>query len=451
MARTRNQLAGTTKASNHRSHKQKVNSVLKPPKNLSVSKVSFAGQKFQTSPVFDTFWWFVAERHCIHQRRVQGEEKPWTEDPILSKYPFTNVYRVYDRVTQFVLNQVIEKGDQGLRESFFRVTLFRTFNKISTWEHLQSCLGDPFLTWRRFDIKKYEEVLRDFDDEGNTIYGKAYIMPAPKFGHSKNYENHLRLIKVMMEDRLPEELSKLKHLKDAHGRIGIYPSMGDFMALQLLLDLNMLPHYNFSEHEWSALGPGSLGCIHKMFGPSVRGHEEAALRYLYSTQMSHFTRLNIPPSRIPRLCKERPAGLSMVDIEHALCECEKYSRVKFPEIKGGRRVELRRLYIQKPAPLTADLPDKWRKPRVAPRYSEPPPMDDHPAPMYEVSHIVAEKKVREKVDRKSTTQCYLVRWVGYDPVEDTWMSAEELEGAPDLLGKWNSYKERINTRIEELD
>src|SRR5271155_4828919 len=48
--------------------------------------------------VFDSYWHFAAERQRVFFARVAGESAPWTRDPILSTYKFTNAYRASDRV-----------------------------------------------------------------------------------------------------------------------------------------------------------------------------------------------------------------------------------------------------------------------------------------------------------------------------------------------------------------
>lgn len=197
----------------------------------SVRNITFGGKNFPASPVLDTFYWFMAERHRIHQLRLSGQDPPWSKDELMNSYPFTNVFRVYDRTTQYILMNVIQKGSQDLQEVSFRVILFRLFNKPETWEYLEDHLGTPTLKWCEFDAGAYDRVLTLLSEK-TAVYGASYICPAPSFGWQRNYSNHLRLIKVMMEDNIPLALKKLHHLKDAHGRICLYPSIGDFIGQQ---------------------------------------------------------------------------------------------------------------------------------------------------------------------------------------------------------------------------
>ena len=194
------------------------------------SRVKFAnGATYEPQrEMLPMFYKFVCERHAIQQRRLAGLPAPWTHDELLAQYPFTNVFRVLDRNTQYILHRVIGEGPRDLQDSVFRVLLFRTFNKIETWELLESRLGD--LTWKGFSYAKYERVLADCDV---ALYNHAYIIPAPKLGYDRNYQNHLALIEAMMtEGELAIDLPLCTHIKDAHAYLSQWPSMGDFTAMQ---------------------------------------------------------------------------------------------------------------------------------------------------------------------------------------------------------------------------
>jgi len=202
----------------------------------------------------------------------------------------------------------------------------------------------------------------------------------------------------------------------------------------------MLPHFAFNEDEWVALGPGSLECIRKIFGPAVRGREYEAFRYLHFSQHEHFARLGIYPDRIPRLCKSRRVGVSMVDLEHSLCECEKYSRAKHPAIDGKRKRVAKHVWHPSRKYLTADLPEHWTTSMgTMTKLTRPPPTNLEDPSQYEVSHIVAEKRTQTQVAGQ-----YLVRWTGYGPDDDTWQHEKDLiDGAGLVLQEWQVTRDRI--------
>ena len=74
----------------------------------------------------------------IFFRRLEGCSPPWTHDPILARFKFTNAYRASDRVSQYLIRHVIYEGPQSSEEVFFRIVLFKVFNKIETWELLKA-------------------------------------------------------------------------------------------------------------------------------------------------------------------------------------------------------------------------------------------------------------------------------------------------------------------------
>ncbi len=59
------------------------------------------------TPVYDVYWRFAVERQNIFFNRLLGYEAPWTRDAVMDKYKFTNAYRVLDRVSQFLISNII--------------------------------------------------------------------------------------------------------------------------------------------------------------------------------------------------------------------------------------------------------------------------------------------------------------------------------------------------------
>ncbi|KAI9436901.1 hypothetical protein H4582DRAFT_1960404 [Lactarius indigo] len=415
------------------------------------SIVDIAGRKLKLSPVIDTLFLWMTERHAIHQRRLAGQPWPWTDDPIFRQHAFTNVFRVYDRVTQYIICNVIGKGDQDLHETCFRVILFRCFNRISTWELLLNHFGE--LTWRDFDLSAYEAVLYEEYRQNNKLYGASYILPAPELGGTSlggtkaNYANHLRLLKVMMESDLPGQLGQLSELSDAWERISLYPSMGEFLSFQLLLDLNMIPGLSYPE-DWAICGPGATSCLTKIFGPEVNGVYGEALAWLHDSQDLHFARLGISHERRPSIGSTHQ--LSLVDFEHSLCECDVYSRKAHPNIKG-RRLHIagkRNFSADRPPPPSAVLPIGWLpadaaiRARARAKRAALPPVDPlDPDPSWILSHIV------KQAPSSNGRILYLVRYEGYGPEDDLWLSEADLKDAPELLTQWQDFLEMIDKSI----
>ena len=117
-----------------------------------MDSIVLAGRCLIPTPVFDTYWRFAAERQQVYLARVRGDAAPWTTDLIIASNRFTNCYRAADRVSQYLIGEVIYRGSQDPDEVLFRILLFKFFNRISTWELLCSAFGEP--TWARFLLER---------------------------------------------------------------------------------------------------------------------------------------------------------------------------------------------------------------------------------------------------------------------------------------------------------
>ena len=145
--------------------------------------------------VYDLYWYFACERQNIFIKKLNGEPAPWTNDKILQEYKFCNSYRVNDRVSQYLLKNVIYNGKSYTDEDMlFRILIFKLFNKESTWELLLNNFED--ITLKTFDVKAYSKTLESAISNGTKIYNDAYISCANKaFGYDRKHANHLALFK----------------------------------------------------------------------------------------------------------------------------------------------------------------------------------------------------------------------------------------------------------------
>jgi len=192
----------------------------------------------KTTLVFDTYWKFAAKRQAIFFKRVNEIEEHLTDDEILNTYKFTNAYRASDRVSQYLIRHVIYEGNQSPEELFFRILLFKTFNKIETWKLLTARLGE--ITFVGYDFNKCDEVLTESLQRRNSIYSAAYIMPSgsKSFGQSYKHRSHLKLIEMMMADSVPRRICDAKSMHQVFDLLRSYPMIGDFLAYQYAIDLN---------------------------------------------------------------------------------------------------------------------------------------------------------------------------------------------------------------------
>lgn len=305
--------------------------------------------------VFDTYWYFAAERQNIFFNRLSGRKPPWTEDPILLEHKFTNAYRASDRVSQYLISHVIYCGDQSAEELFFRILLFKIFNRIETWELLTRRMGMP--SYRDYDYKVFDDILTSAIEQGARIYSAAYIMPSggPNSGESRKHRMHLKLIERMMKEEVPLRISDAKTMAKAFELLRSYPTIGDFLAYQYVTDLNYSVLTDFDEKSFVVPGPGAKDGIRKCFTDLGGLNEAELIKQVTDIQESEFERLNI---RFRSLWGRQ---LQPIDCQNLFCEVDKYARVKHPEFTGlTGRTRIKQKFKANREELRYWYPPKWR-------------------------------------------------------------------------------------------
>src|SRR5437868_3517402 len=317
--------------------------------------VTISKRKLGVTPVFYAYWRFAAERQRIFFRRLNGAPGIVTDDPVLRCFKFTNAYRASDRVSQYLIRNVIYRGDlpSDAREVFFRTILFKLFNKIETWEFLEGAVGP--ITWETFKLARYDKLLARRMAEGNRIYSAAYIMPSggSAFGHKLKHQNHLRMLEWLIKERFHSKLVDCKTMASAFALLRSVPFLGPFLAYQYTTDLNYSTLTDFGEDEFVVAGPGALDGIQKCFLGHDAVKSSDIIRYMFDHQEEQFAALEI---EFPSLWG-RP--LQLIDCQNLFCEISKYARVTFPDYRDvAGRTRIKQKFQSK-----GMLPEPWYPPK----------------------------------------------------------------------------------------
>ena len=305
------------------------------------------------SKVYDTYWRFASERQQIFFNRIENK-LVWTTDEILTKHKFTNAYRASDRVSQYLIREVIYNHSQEPKEVLFRILLFKTFNKIETWELLLSRLGQ--ICYENYNFKEYDNILTRIMDSKKPIYSGAYIMTSgrSRFGYSKKHRNHLKLIELMMEDNLEKKISEIEDMGSLFELLKSYPTIGNFLAYQYATDINYSELCEFNEMDFVFPGPGALDGIRKCFTDYGDYNESDLIRYVTEKQEEEFLRLEI---EFKDLWSRK---LQLIDCQNLFCEVDKYSRVAHPDIQGiSGRTRIKQKFRAKNTNINFWYPPKW--------------------------------------------------------------------------------------------
>lgn len=311
----------------------------------------------KVTPVYESYWRFAALRQEAFFNRIDNKPYPWTDDPIIKHHKFTNVYRAADRVSQYLIKEVIYNDKLPITsdEIFFRIMLFKLFNKIETWELLKSKLG--CLTYEEYDFKKYDDILSKAITSGARIYSAAYIMPSGQsyFGFPRKHSNHLKLIELMMSRNTADRLINSKKMQAAFEIIKEFPGLGNFLAYQFLIDLNYSPILDFSESEFVVPGPGAKGGISKCFYDTGGLSEVEIIKFMTDRQESEFERFGL---KFKTLWGRH---LQLIDCQNIFCEVDKYARVKHPDITGSSdRTKIKQMFRVNTKKIDFWFPPKWK-------------------------------------------------------------------------------------------
>jgi hypothetical protein len=304
--------------------------------------------------IYDLYWYFAAERQAIFERRIAGDKRPWSTDPIFQKYKFCNVFRAADRVSQYMIRSVAcNPATESLDDQLFQIVAFRMFSKIETWEGLKGILGrQPNIRDLNNDV--FANALEKVKERNGAIYTGAFILCANNaFGYSKKHLNHIALFKKMfIEDSLASKIRTAKSLKEIYDLLHKYPLLGDFMSYQLSIDLNYSSQVNFSENDFCQVGPGAIRGITKAFVDLGDYTPNEIVDLMVHRQTREFKRLNLEFHGL----WGRP--LHAIDCQGLFCELDKYCREAAPEILSERQ-RIKSKFSASHDSINLFFPPKW--------------------------------------------------------------------------------------------
>lgn len=266
-------------------------------------------------PQFESFVWFVRERHRIYEKRAAMKPRPWTKDPILATYKFCNVYRELDRVTRWIS---LHWRGPHIREEhlWFAMVIARLVNRPETLAHM------PFPG--RWNRRAFVSTLHDRKAQGEKAFGGAYIVSTG--GKAMNKAEYLAeyVLDPMWRARDVIKPRAGDSLYQFYSRLRAYDGMGSFMAAQVVADMKYVDPLASARDWWTfaASGPGSRRGMHYVMGKTPRDAKrwkeeewKAAL-----DELQTLMRPCLKAAGMPRMHNQ--------DLQNCLCEFSKWSRTK---------------------------------------------------------------------------------------------------------------------------
>jgi hypothetical protein len=266
----------------------------------------------------EEFFKWIVERTRIQQKKDRGDPWPWTEDKILQEFKFTNAFREKDKTTVW-FRKNIRDPLKSEPEVYMATVIFRWFNLIKTGETLLE--HNLHIDW---DPEKAYQVIIPLD---KWITG-AYMVKSPT-GKNK-VRGVCETITTLWHDR-KKFLGKhpFPSLQNMCTFLEGYPFLGPFLAYELVTDLRHTylgwdaPDIN----TWANAGPGAMRGLNRIHD---RPLDFTSKRHDWCGEMRELLKGH---HFYMAILFGEDIDLEMRDIEHSLCEFDKYERVRLGQGK----------------------------------------------------------------------------------------------------------------------
>jgi hypothetical protein len=259
---------------------------------------------------------YIKERATISARRAAGETWPWSQDPIFQTKFFCCVVRDDDRTSREAREYI-----QGLapREQLAATMWFRLVNREET---LRAVVSSGMRT-----AKDIEAVLEGLPLVFNTVAYRVQVK-----GGLWNKPSVARMIsrayKAVRENWQPRSTARYT-CEALRGAV----EMGPFISYQAMQDLRWTGHRYIDENTWCLMGLGAARGMRRLTGDFRDTDLDMSTRNRLRNQMLTDGEQEAYLPNV-RLLVER-TGLNAFEVEHNLCELDKYCRIQNGET-GGR-------------------------------------------------------------------------------------------------------------------
>lgn len=266
-------------------------------------------------PRYRDFERYIQERQLVYKRRRSGEPRPWTADQTIHSNRLSCVIRDDDRASQ-VAREIILGLDcnRGGRAA----ATFRLYNRPETLIALH-----PHIMSNR------EIILRTILGV-ETVFGTAFRIVID--GRLWNTDGLATIIvNCCWTDYL------LDTAEEVHGLL-ISRGYGPFLAYQTLQDLRWMGHRYSDEDSWCYIGPGAVRGMKRLLGvwtPSgVKGREGRKEGVGMQEQGAWLHEHSPILRQLLSIGQSVASSFNMFEVEHNLCEFDKYERYRLGETGG---------------------------------------------------------------------------------------------------------------------
>lgn len=271
---------------------------------------------------------WMHERQMIWQRRfVDKAPWPWTRDEILQTYRFCNVYRELDTVTQWV-DKHIRRPYAQHKNLWFMLAVARQINWPETLAEIMYHKAWPE---HDFDPRAMRRVMLRRQERGEKLYTGAYILNGQLGSRYKKgmddkayytchvvlksaWDNRARILAAINTNSMQ---TAWEVLNESFG-------WGPFTSYEVVTDLRYTRYLRTAKDRltWANPGPGAKRGLDRL------ARRKKADRPSVETMIEEMRQLHLVIAPLWAKAFRQLPPLEMREIEHSLCELDKYERVR---------------------------------------------------------------------------------------------------------------------------
>lgn len=270
----------------------------------------------------DTVVKFATTRHRVWQGKA-------VKSPILTQRKFTNVFRMIDRGSQYLIGLMSAYDEEpgAERDVLSQLALsyfYRQVNRPDTMDAIIEANGGYVPSAAEiFDPTWYDDVVAPVVEArpGAFLNGAYIILIKP--GDSRGTVDKMREV-------FPAAAPWLGHVAEVDNlatRVMLLqetPGLGPFLAMQIATDLGYCAGEPDQENEYILAGPGSRKGIGVMLGKATPATPSEAVKVI----------TGFPVERLPALPSSNGRHASLMDVQNVFCEYSKYARLVQQGYKG---------------------------------------------------------------------------------------------------------------------
>jgi len=298
----------------------------------------------------ERFFAFINEREEISLRKeadllaVQEfkapQGPPWTQDPILQNWKFTNVFRHHDRTSMMLRKKLYGPNfHEDRRSILMNCALARYFG---TWEFSEA------VGWQEYEEFEFEDIKRLATERllrRERVFTGAYVITNQGISAPKQEVVVDIFLKSLHENtpaivKLAEEHQSWRKVASAMSTLLGFGGTG-FMTKEVLLDTTYTGFwidgkstqdgdftYPVDWWSWTPIGPGGRRGAARVGGDdsgasASESYSFTTIMDLYEAQCQYW--------------RHRDRKLAPTDIQFQLCEFDKYERVRLRQGKPRSR------------------------------------------------------------------------------------------------------------------